>query len=367
MGNDLLNTPETRETMWREESARLRGRWTDEDPEGGTRAEAILRRLREGRPDDRENPKDFRGIRLAGEDLSGLDFSGCDFSEADLTGAVLKGCRFPWARFVDTTLSRADLSECEFMSADLTRANLSECVAERVGFGGCDLTEANLFAVKMNGATFTRSKLIRTDLRVADLREARIRDADLTGANLVGADLRGVDFTGSEVSHAGFDESDMRRAHLKGIHGYASAGWVGADIRDVDFCGAYLVRRHILDENYLHEFRNRDARSEIVYRIWRLSSDCGRSVGRWSLWTMLITVVFAFLYAFVVDVDYGNHETALSPFYYSVVTLTTLGYGDVLPASGPAQVVAMIEVVLGYVALGGLLSIFANKMARRAD
>jgi voltage-gated potassium channel Kch len=53
--------------------------------------------------------------------------------------------------------------------------------------------------------------------------------------------------------------------------------------------------------------------------------------------------------------------------YYSIVTLTTLGYGDVVPASPAAQVLAMIEVILGYVMLGGLLSIFASKMARRAD
>jgi voltage-gated potassium channel Kch len=53
--------------------------------------------------------------------------------------------------------------------------------------------------------------------------------------------------------------------------------------------------------------------------------------------------------------------------YYSVVTLTTLGYGDVVPASPTAQVLAMCEVVLGYVMLGGLLSIFSNKMSRRAD
>ena len=38
------------------------------------------------------------------------------------------------------------------------------------------------------------------------------------------------------------------------------------------------------------------------------------------------------------------------------------------PPSGPAaQLVAMCEVAIGYVMLGGLLSIFANKMARRAD
>ena len=77
-------------------------------------------------------------------------------------------------------------------------------------------------------------------------------------------------------------------------------------------------------------------------------------------------LVFAGLFE-LVAIDYGEHRTPLSSLYYSVVTLTTLGYGDVVPASSWAQILAMIEVVLGYVMLGGLLSIFANKMARRAE
>ena len=53
--------------------------------------------------------------------------------------------------------------------------------------------------------------------------------------------------------------------------------------------------------------------------------------------------------------------------YFSVVTLTTLGFGDVLPASVSAQVVVIAEVIIGYMMLGGLLSIFATKMGRRAE
>jgi len=37
------------------------------------------------------------------------------------------------------------------------------------------------------------------------------------------------------------------------------------------------------------------------------------------------------------------------------------------PTARTAQIVAMAEVFLGYVMLGGLLSIFSNKMARRAE
>ena len=52
--------------------------------------------------------------------------------------------------------------------------------------------------------------------------------------------------------------------------------------------------------------------------------------------------------------------------YYSVVTFTTLGFGDVKPQTEVATIVVLIEVILGYVMLGGLVSIFANKVARRS-
>lgn len=84
------------------------------------------------------------------------------------------------------------------------------------------------------------------------------------------------------------------------------------------------------------------------------------------LWTAIIMLLFSIVYTYV-DIDYGDYETALSPLYYSVVTMTTLGYGDVLPASIPAQLVAMAQVVIGYMTLGGVLSIFATKMGRRAE
>ena len=125
------------------------------------------------------------------------------------------------------------------------------------------------------------------------------------------------------------------------------------------------MRRHVLDENYIAEFRAQGRAHEFAYKLWWLSSDCGRSLTRWTLWSVFIAGVFAGIYT-QVDLDYGAHETWLSPIYYSVVTFTTLGYGDVLPASVAAQVVAMAEVVLGYVALGGLLAILADKLARRA-
>lgn len=347
----------------RDESAELVRRWLEPAPGGGTRRDAALGAMRDaGRPAD----PDLRGINLAGEDLSGVDLSQCDLSGAHLSEATFDGTRFLGCHLEGATLYKASLEGCELLGAHLAGAELSECRAARAGFGGADLTRATLFGADLTGATLSKGNLRDADLRTARMEGARLREADLSGANLARADLRSGDLEAAVLTGADFLDADLRAAHLKNVSGYERATWIGADIRDVDFCGAYMVRRHIMDENFIHEFRRRGRLAEVMYRIWWVTSDCGRSFTRWALWVLLVAAAFAGLYTFV-DIDYGDHQTALSPLYFSIVTMTTLGYGDVLPASIAAQVIAIIEVVLGYVALGGLLSIFANKMARRAE
>ncbi|HMQ22638.1 MAG TPA: ion channel [Planctomycetota bacterium] len=48
------------------------------------------------------------------------------------------------------------------------------------------------------------------------------------------------------------------------------------------------------------------------------------------------------------------------------MTFTTLGFGDITPLNLAGQFAVVTEVVLGYIALGILVSILANKVARRA-
>jgi hypothetical protein len=62
----------------------------------------------------------------------------------------------------------------------------------------------------------------------------------------------------------------------------------------------------------------------------------------------------------------GGSGGALSPFYFSVVTYTTLGFGDITPAGWQGELLVILEVILGYTTLGLLLSILANRVARRA-
>lgn len=298
-----------------------------------------------------EAPKDLNGC-----DLRDQDFTGADLRDALMVGADLRGC----------SLRGADLTGAKLIAADLTGADLTEVCAVGAVFGQASLTAAVLFGADLTNTSFSGATLSRADLRAADLDHARFIDADLSGADLAGATLSNADLTRAKVTNAHFQGTDLRNSSLGHLVDADRADWIGVSVVDIDFTGAYLLRREIMDQNYLFEFRSRDRTHAALYAVWKATSDCGRSVTRWGAMTLMVAIIFALLYT-VVGIDYGPNETALSPFYFSVVTITTLGYGDALPTSTLAQVVVMLEVAIGYMMLGGVLSIFATRMGRRAD
>ena len=59
--------------------------------------------------------------------------------------------------------------------------------------------------------------------------------------------------------------------------------------------------------------------------------------------------------------DWGVHgDSFFAPLYFSVITITTLGYGDITPTTLIGEILSVIEVSIGYCSLGGLLSLFAT-------
>lgn len=305
-------------------------------------------------------------VDLSHLDLSKVDFAGADLSEANLANANLSESNLSGAKLKRANMFGATLTGAEFIGADLKGANLSGCDASRAGFGAASLEETSLFEANLSASTFTQANLRGSDLRCADLRRARLCASNLNNVDITRADLREAELDDSDVAGASFNGADLRGARLPRLQNFEQASWLEVDIRETDFRGAYTLRRLVIDENYLHEFRSRGKHFETFYHVWRITSDCGRSFWRWAAWTGGVVCLFAAGFQFVA-VDYGDYETALSPLYYSVVTLTTLGYGDVLPASGAAQALAMLEACVGYVVLGGLISILGNKMARRGE
>ncbi|MFH2093798.1 MAG: pentapeptide repeat-containing protein [Pseudomonadota bacterium] len=356
--------------MPKTDATALKSRWNQMVLDGQqTLAQQMVHRLKsECKKEGTNRPVklDLRGLTLFHEDLSGLDLSGYDFSYAGLTRCDLTGTIFSYSNCHKAGLEQSILDECEFIGSDLTHARLNECSAKQCGFGGADLSYAIMINVDLSEATLSRSTLVHADLRASNLKRARLSEADLSHAIFTRAVLVESDLKHSIVNGTNFELADMQGARLLGIKKFKKASWIGADIRGLDLRGAYLVRRYIADENYLFEFQKSSRYHRAVYLIWWATSDCGRSLFRWLVWLVGATLAFAAVYS-MVDIDYGVHATGFSPIYFSFVTLTTLGYGDVVPVSLTAQVFVTLQAVAGYMGLGGLLSILGNKMARRAE
>ncbi len=309
---------------------------------------------------------DLRDLDLHEQNLIGLDLSYCDLSGVNLRQARLNRARLHQTRLVGANLQEADLGDAIVSEADLQGARLDGVHAERAIFDQARLGGASLVKARLRQATMVEAGLRHCNLTGANLDGVRLFRADLQGAELTDASLRGAELDGAQVDGASFRDADLRSSRLRRVRGHATADWVGVDIQDVDFVGAWRLRRFVLDQNYLEEFRAESRLHEVLYDIWLATSDCGRSPLRWCLWSAFAAVMYAWFYTGV-DIDYGDQNTVLAPLYLSVTTLTSMGSGAGAPLSKGAQILCLTESLLGYFLFAGLLSILSAKMTRISE
>ena len=153
------------------------------------------------------------------------------------------------------------------------------------------------------------------------------------------------------------------------------------DSEDINEVLNPFFKRYVADQQFIRAFQERNP---FWAQVWRCSSDYGRSLALWAFWSLLIALSFSFVYMpaptwfpewlketmphfYQVTVTEGNgHLTFWKSFYFSIVTFTTLGFGDVVASNTSARILVTLEVIFGYIMLGGLISIFANKLASRS-
>jgi uncharacterized protein YjbI with pentapeptide repeats len=313
-----------------------------------------------------ENPgihPDLSGVDLSEDDASGYNFSETNLCEADLYQADLKGTNLKLADLRGADLSAAkligaDLYKCDFTGAFLTEADLSGAYAGSACFCGTDL----------RGASFVGANLTEADFRDANLMSARFRDADLTRGDLTGSDLRHTDFADALLVEMRYGNSRTMRGKYFGIRGLESTS------------GNALFVRDATDQDYLDTLEHRIAGmpsgfgrfvKKKFFGAWGLI-DFGRSLVAPAIYAAGLILLFGVVFALDMSLDWGLFDyegTArswLTPFYFSVVTYTTLGYGDVTPTNLMGEILVVVEVLLGYTTLGLILSILANKVARRS-
>jgi hypothetical protein len=311
---------------------------------------AHLGKLLEGR-------EAWNAWRLANPDLNHPDLSSVDFTADDYKA------RNVYSYYEEDDIWLLDLGLANLQGVDLSGVNLQGAFLQNADLAGANLEGANL-----QGANLRNAELQGANLKRANLQGARFREAKLQGANLQSANL-----SGATLLDTNLNDTDLRFANLEGaaVPGVKfsrdSRKRLYRGIRVSGCYGNQGFKTFAQDQDYIEELR---VSGPIKFWIWYIFADCGRSFMRWAGWSLGIAAFFGVLY-YCMGVGHIKPDCPL-PFslvtmiYYSVVTFTTLGFGDVKPQTEIAAIIVMLEVIIGYVMLGGLVSIFANKVARRS-
>jgi uncharacterized protein YjbI with pentapeptide repeats len=334
---------------------------------------------------------------------------GADLSFANLEGALLRQANLQEAKLIAASLLRADL-----LKVNLHRANLTSAIIGLAVLGEANLREADL----------SFANLEKTNLRFAHLENAECIGADFASADLEGAHLMGTRLTGARLTGASLHRANLRGAIL------ARAQLVGANFCQTDLTDTDVTDVTYLDYHRIPQIRVRGTPSGAVSSFWHrvrnnpipfrkrvmrgryqgirgLSSSYGNSVfvrdasdqdyldtvedhlhsriGRFAFWiwglfdygrSLMSVAVFAAVLIYLFGLAYqlsprmlccGNHSSeGFTPYYFSIVTYTTLGFGDVRPSGLEGEIFVSVEVILGYVTLGLLLAVLGDRIARRS-
>ncbi|MEE2657405.1 MAG: pentapeptide repeat-containing protein [Candidatus Latescibacterota bacterium] len=247
------------------------------------------------------------------------------------------------------------------------------------------LKNANLFRAELPGASMYRAdlrgaELLKSNLAGANLNEARLEDAELLGANFDGTRLERVQWgeqcinerQAREALDGGdrdqaivkFEEAEeiyrtLRRAHDGAGH-FEQAG--------VFFRCEMTMRRMLL-------------KPWSMARLWSRLVDMfcayGESPPRVIVSSALFNFACALVYwGFGVNGPDGpiGFDTAASIkdnayalyncVYYSIVTFTTLGYGEITPPPGGMRILAALQAFSGAFMMAMFVAVFGKKMTR---
>jgi len=359
--------------------------------------------------------------KLRAARMVGADLSDCDLREAKLEGADMRKARLEHAMLGEAKMQHVDLTGAILDGCDLSKANLRDADLTAISFtryvrlpksvqatllrfalawgggSGSKFGALLMFAIlpvflaaipfvimKMLGAAGIPiwayvavpiwpmlvlagyAALYPTPRKPEDMKALAVKHMVDKASSVAEKTKGGGEPNGLQgEKREGFGKRWAKRILYPTV-------WNGAVVDALGPCDP-LELRYIKDQSFLeasltHSLGNRWKKFWMF--IWGLSCGYGDNIWLWVFWSILCAASFGTTYVMAGPVLIGSASAwtsnTITPLYFSLVTLATVGYGDVTPSTAIGQVVVSMEIVLGYLMLGGLISLLANKLARMA-
>jgi hypothetical protein len=290
-----------------------------------------------------------RGTRLVeeletlvqgGESLEGFQLRGADLSHAYLT-------------------QRERAHSVNLSHADLARANLQDAHLFHI-----DLRHSSLFKADLRRANLNNARLDSADLLAADLRETKLEAVDW------GLHLR-QEYRARELMRLG-KRFEARQAYSEAEETCRVLSLAMAERGHPNQAGRFFQRQMIMRRMQLPLWS--------AHRLWSKIADLlcgyGESPARVVGFTLAVVFASALVQFFlgitgpqgpvIFDLSQpidANVLALLECLYFSVVTFTTVGYGDFLPV-GWGRALSAIESLIGAFSISLFVVVFVKRMTR---
>ena len=339
---------------------------------------------------------DWSKAELKDWNLSGLNLSSNE-NRANFSGAYVEGAYFIDAQVEGADFSGAQVEGADFYRAQAEGANFSSAQVEGANFSGAQVEGADFYRAQAEGANFSSAQVEGADFESADLTNVNLsysflektrfdEDTQLTGVRFLNADLK-HSYLRRAYSH--IDEIVIEEAEGKfenAIEVYLSLKNYFRDEGMYEVSGRYYYREMLMKRKTAWKMIN-SFKWDKEKKFKSLKECCGNVIG-WFVskmmdlltgygekpvrvvgwWIGLISMFGAIYHLFkgIMNHPYAfaYKPSLLESMYFSVVSFTTLGFGDFRPKPGIFQVVASAEAFLGALFIALFIFVFTRKMIR---
>lgn len=314
-----------------------------------------------------ENNKEH--INLTEADFSNREFKGCNFSSPKKSLLMLEGANF----------TNSNLYGMRFDNTSMQRSNFSGAFMDNCCFVRTNLSDANFENSIIKSCKFPLANLINSNFKNVKIEQSNLYEADFTQSNLTGTHFRGFGRDHPSVLSRGESDFKVYSMNMCGTlllgakmdnETYFSDCYfsIETDFRTIYFEDGnyatglkqtlkYCNRKH----NWEDWYKERNPLLGAILKIFWFSSNYGYSMKRIVSISISTIIFFSFLYLFLSSSIHGlESREFIKALYFSTVTLTTVGYGDMYPINSFAQCVVMTQIIMGYFFLGSLITVLSN-------
>lgn len=337
----------------------------------------------------------FKRCEFAETSLSQVSFRDGNFHGCDLTGIDSLPDQLQEVTFYNADLSGLDLSEANLRGASLAYATLSE-----VDFTSATLRDVNAHEANLNMANLEAVDARNSHFEGADFEDAILIDADLRNSRLCRAKLYQAVLSDTLINNrTTFNEKcayhyPRNSPDNDHAHRLEAAVWMHRSLQNLHEENELVQRarqHHVQKEEAYRKYHRGEGNrwQYLTYTINAHTTRHGENPWRVVWRSISVILLFALLFPsiggirggetdaplhvfpvqlsllqlpWVAGLPYLDHfQTFLTSLYFSVVTFTTLGYGDFQPATPAAQFFAGVESLVGSL----LMALFVFTLGRR--